>query len=200
MTKAVLMTLLELSGVTLRTDLDRATLVLIDYQNEYLETGGLPLKNVGAAVEKTRALLDLARARRMPVIHVVHRGAVGGLFDRGASRGAIIGRLAPLPGEVVIEKGLPNSFAGTELETALRAQPGRDQLLVAGLMSHMCLTATVSSAVDHGFISTVVAETTTTRDLVGAEGQPVPAEQVTAAALAILKDRFARVVPTIQDL
>ncbi len=39
----------------------------------------------------------------------------GGLFDRDQERGRIIEAVAPVDGEAVIEKPLPNVFAGTNL-------------------------------------------------------------------------------------
>lgn len=196
---AALLTLLELSGAQPKIDVNRAILVLIDYQNEY-RTGKLPLYEVEAGIRSTQQLLKEARRRKIPVVHVVHRGTPGGLFDRATSAGQIFDELRPLAGEVVIEKTLPNAFAGTSLAEVLRQHPGRDQLLLAGLMSHMCLQSTASAAVDHGYFSTIAASTTTTRDLRGPHGERVAATMVTSAALAAMQDRFALIVNTPDDI
>ncbi|MGL4241313.1 MAG: isochorismatase family protein, partial [Beijerinckiaceae bacterium] len=91
-----------------------AALVLIDYQNEYL-AGPLALPAAAAAIDRAVELLTAARRAKALIVHVAHKGAPGGMFDRDAHRGAIIDALAPREGEVVLEKPRPNSFSGTML-------------------------------------------------------------------------------------
>src|SRR5664279_462171 len=105
-------TLLQLAGADLSPPkLREACLVLIDLQNEYL-AGPLALPDADAAIASTAGLLARARRSGASVFHVAHKGRPGGLFDRAAERGAIVSELAPLPDEPVIEKELPNAFAG----------------------------------------------------------------------------------------
>ena len=91
-----------------------ATLILIDCQNDYLD-GPLALVGVDQAVRQAERLLASARRTGGRVIHVAHRGAPGGRFDRSQNGGAIISALAPIAGELVVEKPRPNAFSGTEL-------------------------------------------------------------------------------------
>jgi len=63
-------------------------------------------------------------------------------------------------------------------------------------MTHLCVSSTAQAALDMSVAVTVVANATATRDLPGVHGDTVPAEQVQAAALAALADRFAAVVPS----
>lgn len=114
-------TLLELSGADLNPPgLAESCLVLIDIQNEY-RAGPLALPDAEPAIAVAAKLLARARASGAAVFHVAHRGRAGGLFDREAERGAIVSSLAPLAGEPVIEKALPNSFAGTDLQSRIAA-------------------------------------------------------------------------------
>ena len=106
----------------------------------------------------------------------------------------IVAELAPAGSEPVVVKGLPNAFAGTNLHEVLR-QSGRSTLILAGFMTHMCISATARAALDLGLRSTVVAGATATRDLPDPIGGVVPAETVHRTALAELADRFAVVVP-----
>ena len=175
--------------------LAEATLVIIDAQEEYW-SGRLPLFGMAAAVERVGALLAVARAAGTPVILVVHRGRTGGLFDPAAPNGAILADLQPLPGETVIEKGLPSAFAGTDLQEQLRliSRPG---LLVAEFMTHMCVSTTARAALHVGYRVTVAADATATRALPDPLGGPaIGAAEVQRTALADLADRFAAVVPT----
>jgi nicotinamidase-related amidase len=69
-------------------------------------------------------------------------------------------------------------------------------LIIAGFATHMCISATTRSALDHGYVSTVVAAACATRDLPDALGKGVvPAAEVQRATLAALADRFATIVP-----
>src|SRR5260370_27119787 len=79
-------TLLELAHVEIKPDLSKSLLILIDYQNEYLD-GKLPLYEIDDAVSETQKLLLMARRFRLPVIHVVHQGKPGGAFDPKARGG-----------------------------------------------------------------------------------------------------------------
>ncbi|AOZ07027.1 cysteine hydrolase family protein [Cupriavidus malaysiensis] len=189
-------TLLDLAGASRAPSAwDAAVLLLIDHQREYVD-GRLPLSGMPAAVARCAALLAQARERGAPVVHVVHHGRPGsGAFDPSGPYAAIIADLVPAAGEATVVKGLPNSFAGTDLAAVL-ARAGRKELVVAGFQTHMCVSATVRAALDHGYRSTVVAGACATRDLPDPLGGPaLPAAQVHRAALAALHDRFATVVP-----
>jgi nicotinamidase-related amidase len=189
-------TLLEMAGAPAAPSAwERSALLLIDCQNEYAG-GKLALPGVDAAVAAARALLDRARAAGTPVVHVVHRGKPGGLFDPEGPGGAIVAALAPQAGEATVPKALPNSFAKTELDAVLK-QLGRPELIVGGFMTHMCVSATVRSALDHGYRATVVAAACGTRDLPDPLGGVLPADAVHRATLAALADRFAVVVPDL---
>src|ERR1700704_6601574 len=130
-------TLLELSGADLRPPrLRDAALVMIDLQNEYL-AGPIALPDATIAIASAARLLARAREAGTRIFHIAHKGRPGGLFDRTA-RGTIVSALAPLPDEPVIEKGLPNAFAGTDLQAQLTAI-GRKDIVLAGFMTHMCI-------------------------------------------------------------
>ncbi|WP_137392300.1 cysteine hydrolase family protein [Rhodoligotrophos defluvii] len=186
-------TLLQMAGAQLAPpELANSTLVLIDYQNEY-QSGALPLAGINEAVDAAAALLIKARAAGARIIHVAHKGKAGGLFDRDAARGQIIRDLAPAPGEIVIEKPLPNAFAKTSLGEVLQ-QDGQRPLVVAGFMTHMCLSSTVRAALDLGYATTVVESACASRDLPDMDGETVSGHLVHRVALAELADRFALVV------
>lgn len=185
-------TLLDHAGARLQpTALSEAVLVLIDMQREYSD-GRLALPGVGPAVEEAAALLARARRLGTPVIHVLNERK-GGLFDVDGPYVAPIAAVAPAGGEVVVKKGLPNAFAGTELAGRIAAT-GRSKLVTVGFMTHMCVDATTRSAVDHGLFSTVVASACASRDLPDPLGGVRPAAEVHRAALTALADRFAVVV------
>ncbi|ERF86023.1 cysteine hydrolase [Bradyrhizobium viridifuturi] len=183
-------TLMQLAGIDLTPPrLGDACLVLIDIQNEYL-AGPLALPDASPAIARATALLGRARESGAKIIHIAHKGAPGSLFDRDAERGAIVAQLEPRPGEIVIEKQLPNAFAGTELNVQLAAT-GRKELVLAGFMTHMCVSSTARAALDLGFRTTIDAESCATRDLPDGKGGTIAARLIHDVALAELSDRFA---------
>ncbi len=187
-------TLLELAGAPADTShLNNSVLIVIDAQREYVD-GKLPLSGVEAALAEIGALLTRARKAGVPIIHIQHRGRPGGAFGPDTPGFTIADAAAPAGKETVIEKSLPNAFAGTTLGEAL-AGLGRKQLILTGFMTHMCVEATARAALDHGFKTAVVAAATATRDLPDPlTGEAVTAAEVQRNALAALADRFATVV------
>ena len=183
-------TLMQLAGIDLTPPrLGDSCLVLIDIQNEYL-AGPLALPDAKPAIARAAALLARARESGTAIIHIAHKGAPGSLFDRSAERGAIVAPPKPRPGEIVIEKQLPNAFAGTDLNAQLAAT-GRKELVLAGFMTHMCISSTARAALDLGFRTTIDADSCATRDLPDGTGGTIAAKLIHDVALAELSDRFA---------
>jgi nicotinamidase-related amidase len=189
-------TLMDFAGAR-RTPADwsAAALLVIDPQLEYL-TGQVPLAGMPLAIAAIARLQRMARQAGAPVFHIVHHARPGSaLFDPEREGARIIPALAPVDGEAIVTKGLPNALAGTTLHAQLQAA-GRRQLVICGFATHMCISATARSALDHGYASTVVASACATRDLADPlTGGLVPAAEVHRSTLAALHDRFALVVP-----
>ena len=99
-------------------------------------SGRVVRDGVEAALEQGGKLIDKARAAVRPVIHIQHKGASGGVFDPDTDNFLIAPQVAPTGGERVINKGMPNSFAGTDFESVFR---GLDchSLIIGGFMTHM---------------------------------------------------------------
>lgn len=187
------MTMLQMSGLApMPATMADGVLLIVDAQREYTD-GLLPLTGVQAAVDALAVLLEKARSAGAPVVHVRHKGP-GKAFNPSSSGYEIVKQLTPRNGEVVVDKGLPNAFAGTELARHLGAT-SRKNLIVGGFMTHMCISATVRSATDHGYMSTIAADTVATRDLPDATGgATLTADAINKITLAALSDRFAWIV------
>lgn len=172
---------------------EHAALILIDHQREYID-GKLPLTGMTEAVAECAALLRLARGNGAPVFHVRHQLPPGAPIFDGAGRFVeFIDAIAPLPGESVVSKHHPNAFADTELRKLLDAG-GIRQLVIAGFMTHLCVSTTARAAAELGYAGWVVAAACATRDLPLPWGETVPAAEVQRSALAELNDAFATVV------
>jgi len=186
--------LLQIAGAPLNpSPLDKSALVIIDAQLEYV-SGKLPLAGIDAAILEAAKLLALARKSGVPVFHIVqHAPAVGPLFAEDSPTAAIVPLLTPAAGEIVLRKALPNAFAGTDLHELVKSS-GRSEIIFAGFMTHMCVSASARAALDLKYRSTIVANATATRDLPDPLGGTIPASVVHRTALSELADGFAIVV------
>jgi nicotinamidase-related amidase len=171
-------------------------LLIIDIQNDYFPGGGMELEGADAAAANASKALGRARQHGTPVIHVRHLSTrPGSTFFLPGTKGAEIHEtVRPLANERVIEKNFPNSFRGTALEQALQ-EAGVKELVVAGMMTHMCVDASVRHAADLGYKITLLGDACATRAQ-SFGGETVPARQVHAAFLAALNGFYAKVVPT----
>lgn len=193
-------TLLDLTHATpAPTRLSESVVIIVDAQREYTD-GLLKLDGVAAALHQTQRLLQRARAAGVPIIHIQQISKPGrGVFDPTGPFTAFAPEATPLPGETVITKQLPNAFAGTTLDDVLK-KLGRKHLIISGYMTHMCISATARSALDHGYHATVIADACATRDLADGTGGTVPAATVHRVALAELADRFASIATTLDQI
>ncbi|MFF4099309.1 isochorismatase family protein [Streptomyces sp. NPDC001903] len=179
--------------------LAESALIMVDFQNTYC-SGVMALEGAERALAAGARLLAAARSAGAPVVHIVNDGGEGTPYDIRAEIGAISAEVAPRDGEPVVVKQFPNAFHATELEKTLRELGAGPDLVIAGFMTHMCVTFTAQGAFNLGYRPTVVAEATATRTLRAPDGTPVPAATLQAASLATIADLFAPVAPTVDSL
>ncbi|MFE0822575.1 cysteine hydrolase family protein [Streptomyces sp. NPDC058794] len=174
-----------------------STLVLIDYQNTYT-TGVMELDGWQDALDAGAQLLARARQEGAKVVHVVNDGGEGTPYDIRAEIGSIHPSVAPLDGEPVVVKKVPNAFVGTDLDQHVDAA-GNTDLVLAGFMTHMCVAFTAQGAFLRGNRPTVVADACATRALPVA-GTELDARQVHHSALATIADLYGVVVPSQKEI
>lgn len=175
------------------------TLLIIDIQNDYFPGGAHPLVEPEAAAERASRLLGHFREAGAPVVQMQHvwAGPDAEFMRPGTAGVEINDAVRPLDGETVITKAMPNSFLGTDLETTLRSQD-TDGIVVAGMMTCMCVDATVRAASDLGFDVTLAADACAAPDLEYG-GVQVPGPSVHAAFVAALGSGYATVA-NVEDL
>jgi nicotinamidase-related amidase len=170
-------------------------LVVIDIQNEYFPGGALPLPDAEGAAGRARDAIEAARATGMQVIHIRHEEPLSDQFFVPGSRGAETNEtVAPAEGEAVIVKNYPNSFLQTDLSERLESS-GASRVAFCGMMTSMCVDATVRAAADLGLKPVLIDDACAAPDLEH-RGRQVPADAVHAAFCAALGDEIATVLGT----
>lgn len=187
-------TLLQMQGAPDHpAPLADAVLVLIDIQEEY-RSGALPLAGVTEAALIAGEMLTLARDKGVPVIHVRHNLTdAAPIFNPTRPTFGFMAEVAPLANERVIDKARPNAFSGTGLDDAIQ-QTGRRELILVGMQTHLCISATARAAGDLGYRTTIVRSACATRDLPDGSGRVINATTVHNVALSELADAFATIV------
>ncbi len=173
----------------------KTALVMIDFQMDYFPGGRMELVGAEAAAAKAQDLLHHCRQLELPVVYLQHiADRPGATFFLPETDGiALHGSLAPLASETVLKKHYPNSFRDTGLEELLRGQ-GIERLVLCGMMTHMCVDATVRAAFDLGFSCLLAHDACATRNLQFAK-QEINAASVHGAFMAALGAVYAQVMP-----
>lgn len=169
---------------------DRAALVIIDMQRDFLQPGGFgaalgnDVSQLAGVVAPTQRLLAAARAAGMLVIHTRegHRPDLGDLYPAKHRRGGGALRIGdPGPMGRILVRGEPGHDIIPELAPIagepVLDKPGKgafyatdlelmlrargiDQLIICGVTTEVCVNTTAREANDRGFECLVVSDCT----------------------------------------
>ena len=170
-------------------------LIVIDVQNGFDDRVWGRRNNPGAEKNIAR-LLRAWRNAGMPVVYVKHMSDDPESPLRPGQEGNEIKKIVqPLRDETIIRKKVNNAFIGTDLETYLR-RIGCQGIVLVGLTTDHCISSTARMGADLGFEVSIVSDATATFDRKGYDGKRYDAETVHRIELAILNEKFARILDT----
>lgn len=181
--------------------MSKQALIVIDIQNEYFENGALPLVNPVEASLNAAKVIEHFRAKNLPIAHIQHLSAnpeLMPIFVEETNGVEIHENVKPLDGEKLFQKYYPNSFRETGLLEYLK-ENDVTEVVITGMMTHMCVDATTRAAFDFGYKCTVIGDTCASRDL-EINGITVKAEDVHNAFLAALAFFYAEIKSTEEFL
>jgi nicotinamidase-related amidase len=160
-------------------------LLLIDIQDFYFSGGRSPLENPEKASLNAQKILKKFREKGMLVVHIRHNAKLGAEIHK---------HVMPIKKEKVISKDHVNGFKDTDLLIYLRAHNVK-QLIICGMMTHMCVEAATRAAHDFGFDCILIRDACATRDLKYGD-KIIKAADVHLSTLSSLNGYYAKVMNT----
>jgi nicotinamidase-related amidase len=179
-------------------DLPEGTaLIVIDVQKGLDEHEYWGQRNNPEAEQNIARLLDAWRQRGWPVYYIQHQSTNPKSPLRPNYEGSEIKNIVkPQPGEPVIQKNVNSAFIGTNLEQRLRAA-NHSNLVLTGMMTDQCVSATARMAGNLGFNTFVVSDATATFDRYSpVTSRHYTAEEMHDVELASLGGEFATIADT----
>jgi nicotinamidase-related amidase len=138
-------------------------LVVIDAQEGLLE-GETAVPDAVGIIHRIRTVMAAARSAGAFIVHLQNDGDPGTLDEPGMPGWFIHPKVAPEPNELVLHKSRDDGFDGTELADLLARNQVRC-IAVVGLLSEMCVSATVRGALARGFHVVLIRDAHATYNL-----------------------------------
>lgn len=147
-------------------EIDKCALLVIDMQNEFVQKGALKeVPNLLSLISKFKELIHTCRRCKVPVIYTAQTfdplnelcrlevKMYPELKNQGLRKGTyghlIYEEVAPITGEVIIEKRRYSAFFNTELDIVLKNIKGINQIdtiIICGTQTNVCCESTARDA------------------------------------------------------
>jgi nicotinamidase-related amidase len=151
----------------------RTAIVVVDMQEVFCDpAGAVYVPDTAGIVKPITSLLDAARQAGLPVIYLRHivRGdgsdtgrmrdiypTVDAMLARGSRAVEIIGALAPVHGDIIVDKLFYSGFHNTDLDTILRARDV-DTVVICGTVTNVCCETTARDAAHREYKVVVLSD------------------------------------------
>lgn len=168
----------------------KKALLVIDVQNDYFDGGKYPLVEPQKALAKINLLERYFLDQALPIIYIQHINETGLFFIKETLGCELHPQLLIQGNSLVTTKHFPNSFLETNLLTLLKIHAVKE-LVITGMMTHMCVDSTTRAAKDLGFNNILICDAVATSAL-EFEGQVIQAQEVQIAYLSALQ-KFAHI-------
>jgi nicotinamidase-related amidase len=180
-----------------RLDKDRTVIVVVDLQERLLPA----IRDRERVLGNARLLLRLAQAASLPVVLTTQ-------YKKGL--GELLPEVTALaPSATPIDKVSFGCFGDASFQARLVDLKGRDQLVVSGVESHICVAQTVLGALDNGYrvhvASDAVGSRTEENRQVGLLRMQAAGAVVTSTEMAIYEllsrsdsDAFKKMLPYLK--
>lgn len=175
----------------------KRALLIIDVQNEYFN-GKLPISYPQDSFKNILKAMDSANENGIPVILVQHANTGKDVltFKNGTYEHEIHEEILKRDYDEIIEKNLPGSFTGTELESWLKENE-IETVTVCGYMTQMCCDTTARQAMHMGYNVEFLSDATGTLDISNYAGE-IKAKELHKAVLITQAMRFSKVMKTYE--
>jgi len=144
-------------------------------------------------------LISHWRKEKNLIVHVQHCSVESeSLLRRDLPGNAFKKEAQPNSGERVFTKSTASAFVGTDLESFLRSNE-ISSLVIVGLTTDHCVSASARTASDLGFEVTVVSDATAAHERTAWDGASYSADTIHTLSLVALDGEFCRVC-SVNDL
>jgi nicotinamidase-related amidase len=175
----------------------RTALLVIDAQQSFEHRPYWNESDAPAFFDRLQALVDGARARRIPVAQIFHIEE-SGAFSPASGYIKTLAALSISP-DVVFHKHRHSALIGSGLPVWL-TERGIQHLIVSGIRTEQCCETTTRHASDCGYSVDFVSEATLTFAMADRIGRQWSASEIKARTELVLEGRFARVLTVSQAL
>lgn len=173
----------------------KRALLVIDVQNEYF-SGAIPITYPRESMANILRAIEAAGKNNIMVIAIQHTApqATSKTFIKGSIGWELHDDIKKASYDHLIEKKLPGSFTGTDLEAVLRDNK-IETVVISGYMTQMCCDTTARQAVHLGFNVEFLSDATGTLNIENYAGS-VTAQELHKSILVTQAMRFSKVVST----
>ncbi len=131
--------------------------LIIDVQNGLFSIPEAPIYNGRKMISNIVELINKARRLEIPIIYIQHCSKSGGLLEPNTQGWNICSDIAPIQGDLIIEKRTPDSFHDTVLIEELGKREIK-RLVIAGLQTEFCIDTTCRRAFSLGYEVTLIED------------------------------------------